>query len=126
MLLGQVLEVSLGEWDLRSEDELVSCISALFTCARSARVDCRKVVPNTIVETVCRPNPTPALQKLTLPLDLNLITELTGLSLYLDSVVEELLECRRVKDIVGSWDRVVDVELVDWLGSGFGGGLLGL
>ena len=75
---------------------------------------------------MCRPNLTPALQKLTLPLDLNLITELTGLSLYLDSVVEELLECRRVKDIVGSWDRVVDVELVDWLGSGFGGGLLGL
>jgi len=84
VLLGQVLEVSLGEWDLRSEDELVSWISVPFTCAR---VDCREVVPNTIVETVCRPNPTPALQKLTLPLDLNLITELTGLSLYLDSVV---------------------------------------
>ena len=88
MLLGQVLEVSLGEWDLRSEDELVSWLLALFTCARSARVDCGEVVPNTIVETVCRPNLTPALQKqLTLPLDLNLITELTGLSLYLDSVV---------------------------------------
>jgi len=126
VLLGQVLEVSLGEWDLRSEDELVSWLLALFTSARSARVDCREVVPNTIVGTVCRPNPTPARQKLTLPLDLNLITELTGLSLYLDSVVEELLECRRVKDIVGSWDRVVDVELVDRLGSGFGGGLLGL
>jgi hypothetical protein len=64
--------------------------------------------------------------RLTLPLDLNLVTELTGLSLYLDSVVEELLESRRVKDIVGCWDRVVDVEFVDWLGSGFGGGLLGL
>jgi hypothetical protein len=64
--------------------------------------------------------------RLTLPLDLNLVTELTGLSLYLDSVVEELFECRRVKDIVGCWDRVVDVEFVDWLGSGFGGGLLGL
>ena len=64
--------------------------------------------------------------RLTLPLDLNLVTELTGLPLYLNSVVEELLECGRVKDIVGCWDRVVDVELVDWLGSGFGGGLLGL
>jgi hypothetical protein len=64
--------------------------------------------------------------RLTLPLDLNLVTELTGLSLYLDSVVEELLESGRVKDIVGCWDRVVDVEFVDWLGSGFGGGLLGL
>lgn len=64
--------------------------------------------------------------RLTLPLDLNLVTELTGLALYLDSVVEELLECGRVKDIVGCWDRVVDVELVNWLGSGFGGDLLGL
>lgn len=41
--------------------------------------------------------------------------------------MEELLEGGGVKDIVGSGDRVVDVELVDGLGAGgFGGGGLGL
>jgi hypothetical protein len=41
--------------------------------------------------------------------------------------VEELFEGGGVKDIVGSGDRVVDVEFVDGLGAGgFGGSGLGL
>lgn len=45
MLLGQVLEVSLGERDLGSKDELVACMSAEFTSSprSGGLVDCRVV-----------------------------------------------------------------------------------
>lgn len=60
--------------------------------------------------------------------DLDGVTELSWLSVDLDSVVEELLEGSGVKDVVGDGDRVVDVELVEGLASGrlLGGGGFGL
>ena len=54
------------------------------------------------------------------------ITELTRLSVNLDSVVQELLERGRVEDVVVGRDRVVHVELVNGLGGGLGGSGFGL
>ena len=58
-------------------------------------------------------------------MDLDLVTELTGLAIDLDAVVEELLEVRAVKDTVASRARVVDDELV-LSSSRLSGGGLGL
>ena len=44
--------------------------------------------------------------------DLDVVTELAGLALDLDAVVEELLERRAVEDTVTRGARVVDDELV--------------
>jgi hypothetical protein len=56
---------------------------------------------------------------LTIPLQLDVVTELTGLSLDLDTVVQELLVTSGIEDLVTGGDRVVDDELVGSGGSGF-------
>ena len=58
---------------------------------------------------------------LTLAGDLHVLTELAGLALDLDTVMEVLLKGSTVKDTVACWARVVDDELV--LGGGLRGGL---
>ena len=55
--------------------------------------------------------------------DLDVVTELAGLALDLDAVVEELLEGRAVKDTVARGAGVVDDELVLSSSSLSGGGL---
>lgn len=55
----------------------------------------------------------------TIPLQGDVVTQLTGLSLDLDSVVEVLLVTGSVKDLVGGGDREVDNELVGSGGSSF-------
>lgn len=57
--------------------------------------------------------------------DLDIVTELTGLALDLDAVVEELFEGRAVKDTVRRRAGVVDDELV-LSSSRLSGGGLGL
>ena len=56
-------------------------------------------------------------------MDLDAVTELAGLALDLDAVVEELLEGRAVKDTVARGAGVVDDELVLSSSSLSGGGL---
>ena len=59
----------------------------------------------------------------TIPVDLDVITELAGLTIDLNAVVEELLERRAVEDTIARGTRVVDDELVlsgGLSGSGFG------
>ena len=96
MLLGEVLEVSLGEGDGGGKDELVSCHS---------------------VSTPVHTAPTRPI-RLTLSAQGDRVAELAGLAVDLDSVVEELLERSRVEDVVVGGDRVVDVELVEGLAGG--------
>lgn len=81
MLLGEVLQVTLREGDLRREDELVALLR-----------------------------------------DLDDVAELARLAVNLDAVVEELLERGGVEDVVVGGDRVVNVELVQGLARGLGGG----
>ena len=57
----------------------------------------------------------------TIPVDLDVVTELTSLAIDLDAVVEELLERRTVEDTIACGTRVVDDELV--LSSSLRGGL---
>ena len=58
---------------------------------------------------------------LTVPLQLDVVTQLTGLSLDLDTVVQELLVTSGIEDLVTSGDRVVHDELVGGLRGGGGG-----
>jgi hypothetical protein len=61
--------------------------------------------------------------KLTLAGNGDVVTQLAGLSVDLDPVLQELLERSRVEDVVRSRDAVVDVELVQRLaGGGLGSG----
>lgn len=84
VLLGEVLEVTLGEWDLRGQDELG-----------------------------------------TLTLDRDVVTQLTGLAIDLDTVVQELFVTGSVKHVVRGRDGKVDDKLVGGSlgGSGSRGGL---
>ena len=61
----------------------------------------------------------------TIPVDLDVITELAGLTIDLNAVVEELLERRAVEDTVVRGTGVVNDELVlgSSLSSGSGLGL---
>lgn len=56
---------------------------------------------------------------LTIPGDLDAVTNKAGLAVDLDAIVKVLLEVSTVKDTVGRWLGVVDGELV------LGGGALG-
>jgi len=56
--------------------------------------------------------------------DLDIVTELTGLSLYLDTIMEVLLEGSTVEDTVTSRTGVINDELV--LSSSLSGSGLGL
>lgn len=61
----------------------------------------------------------------TIPVDLHVLAELTGLAIDLDAVVQELLEARTVEDTIARRARVVDDELV-LSSSRLSGGGLGL
>lgn len=60
----------------------------------------------------------------TIAVNLDILTKLTSLALDLDTVVQELLECRTVKDTVTRGTGVVNDELM--FGSSGLGGSLGL
>lgn len=66
-----------------------------------------------------------ALRRHTFTGDFDAVPKLAGLAIYLDAVVEKLLEVCTIKDAVGSWLGVVDNKLVLDSGS-FGSSGLGL
>lgn len=106
-LLGEVLEVPLGEVGLSGKDELGSYETEKIERNRSSQ---RR-----------EPYHFPLYLALTVPLQLDVVTQLTGLSLDLDTVVQELLVTSGIEDLVTSGDRVVHDELVGGLGGGGGG-----
>jgi hypothetical protein len=104
-LLGQVLKVPLGEVGLSGKDELGSWKEQSGRVTKSAS---RAILyQDGSIE-------------LTIPLQLDVVTQLTGLSLDLDAVVQELLVTSGIEDLVTSGDRVVHDELVGGLGGGGG------
>lgn len=104
-LFGEVLEVPLGEGDVRGHSDLgVTYHHSHLMSTMKYSIQC---------------------VGLTIAVDLDVVTELARLAIDLDTVVQELLEGRAVKDTVVGRTGVVDDELVLSSGS-FGGSGLGL
>jgi hypothetical protein len=148
VLLGEVLQVALGEGDLRGEDELVAYNVSISYCPcahdRSRMAPCPPSFGQPLLRNVTRmpgsqPRPvspsfapsrsTRGQARHTLLGNLDIVAHLASLASDLDTVVQKLFKRGGVKDIVGGGDRVVDVELVEGLAGGnalLGGGSFGL
>lgn len=102
-LLGQVLEVALRERNRRGDREFASTWREQSRSVRGARRRESEI------------------EEITLAGELDVLAELTGLSLDLDVVYEELLVSGGIEDLVVGGSRVVDEEL---LGGSLGDRLL--
>ena len=129
VLLGEVLDVSLGEGDVRGEDELVVYWLARPRRSQDTRLQewARKGMWEGLwqVGVLCFVGKEGRVSlrstRLTLALQIDNLAKLTSLAIDLDAVVQELLERGGVEHLVGGRDRVVDVELVQGFAGGGGG-----